>query len=124
MYDTDKFNVIHHDGYELKEGRYPLKYNEIMANSNYKIGDEIILNSSKVITMEKTDIYVDSLNLIVVGIVEKTLFLNKDNFYVDYDLLENHLKMEMLKNSNKSLYEYFEQKVTNDYKSCKSYEIL
>ena len=49
LYETDKFNVVNNDNYVLKEGRYPLKYNEIIANDNYKIGDIITLDASKII---------------------------------------------------------------------------
>jgi len=115
LYETDKFNVINVENISLKEGRYPQRYNEIIASS-YSLNEDITLSSSTVIGMEKTDIYNKSLTLKVVGIVDDTMLLKKDSYYLDYDLLEDYLKNEKLINNKKTLYDYFSLNDLNDYK--------
>lgn len=116
LYKSDKFNVINTNDYALSEGRYPTSYNEIITNDEYKIGDIITIETSQVISMDKTDIYNKSLELIVVGTIKKSILLNKDNYYLDYNLLENYLKNEYLINNKKTLFDYFEYNKFNDYK--------
>lgn len=116
LYKKDNFNVINTTSYVLSEGRYPSSYNEIIANDKYKLGDIITLEASQIITMDKTDIYNKEIELTVVGIVKKSILLNKDNYYLDYNLLEEYLKKEYLMNNKKTLYEYFESNKFNDYK--------
>ena len=116
LYETDKFNVVNNDNYVLKEGRYPLKYNEIIANDNYKIGDIITLDASKIINYEKTDLYFKSLALQVVGTISSKHFINEDKYYLDYELLSSYLKGERLINNNIDLYSYFKWMETDNYK--------
>lgn len=116
LYDSDKFNVISKQTPILKEGKYPTSYNEIIANNKYNIGDEILLTSSKVITSDKIDIYNKELKLKVVGISENNMFLKKDNYYLDYNLIDEYLKNEILINNKISLHDYFYNNDFNDYK--------
>lgn len=116
LYEIDKFNVINDSNYILKEGRYPLKYNEIITNENYQIGDIITLNASKIITHNRTDLYFKSLSLEVVGTVENKHFVKEDKYYIDYALLSNYLKGEQLINNDIDLYSYFELLEIDNYK--------
>lgn len=116
LFKENKFNVISTNNYKLKEGRYPLKYNEIIANDEHKLGEVITLQSSQVLTLDKTDIYNKTINFEVVGIVNKSFLLGKDNYYLDYNLIEGQLKEEYLINNKKTLFDYFEKSEFNNYK--------
>ena len=52
LYDEKRINVINNKkDIALKEGRYPLNYNEVIASSNYSVGQEIALESFKIISI-------------------------------------------------------------------------
>ena len=53
LYSVNNLSVIAPVSHKLKEGRYPLEYNEVVASSDYFIGDKIILESIKVINYKK-----------------------------------------------------------------------
>ena len=116
LYESNNFSAISYDDYSLKKGRYPSKYNEIITNDNYDIGDVITLESSKIITYEKTDLYFNTLQLTVVGTVEDKHLLKDDKYYLDYDLLSEYLKEEKLINNNIDLYSYFKWLEIDSYK--------
>lgn len=116
LYGLNNFNVVKNNNFILKEGVYPSKYNQIVANDEYKIGDIITLSASKIISLDETDIYNNELKLEVVGITYNSLINNRNNFYLDYDLVEEYLKHEYLINNRKTLYDYFETLDINDYK--------
>lgn len=115
LYDCNKFSVISRKNVSLKEGNYPKKYNEIIASKYYKIGDIITLNSNKVLSGNKVDIYSDTLNLVVVGIC-KEIFSFEDRYYLDYDLILNYLEDKQLINNNVNLYQYYELLMIDNYK--------
>ncbi len=116
LYDISNFNVIRNNNVSLKEGRYPLKINEIIANDDYKLNDKITLKTNKVINSDKVDIYSNTLELEVVGIVNKDLFNKSNSYYLDYDLLDSYLKKEKLINNKINLYEYFNKLDIDSYK--------
>lgn len=116
LYESDKFNIVHKEDYVIKEGVYPNNFNEILANDTHKIGEMIKLTSTKVINENKVDIYNQDLSLKVVGIIENNVLMKKDNYYLDYDLVEEYFKNQYLINNKVSLYDYFENTTLNDYK--------
>jgi len=116
LYESDKFDVINPYNFKLKEGNYPLVFNEIITNGTHKVGDLINLSSSKIMSLDKVDIYNKDLTLKVVGIIENDILLKNDNYYLDYSLIEDYLKEEYLINNKVSLYDYFKESDLNDYK--------
>lgn len=116
LYKTNNFNVINTYDCEITNGRYPLLYNEIIASDEHEIGEIITLKTSQIITMDKTDIYNKEIKLKVVGTIKKSILLNKDNYYLDYSLLDDYLKNEYLINNKKTLHDYFVINKFNDYK--------
>lgn len=116
IYNSDKFNFVDNDKALLKEGNYPSKYNEIITNENYQIGDIIKLKTSKIITGERTDIYSKTLILKVVGITENRRFFKENSYYLDYQLFSDYLKKEMLINNKMDLYSYFKWLDIDNYK--------
>ncbi len=116
IYDTSKFNVIKGKDKVLKEGRYPLEYNEIITNDKYHLGDTITLSSFKVLKDHKTDLYSKPITLKVVGISSDSFLFKNDYYYLDYELLENYLKEEKLINNAESLYDYYHNLKIDNYK--------
>jgi len=116
LYDRDNFSVISCDKYTLKDGRYPLKYNEILTNENYRVGDIITIETSKIISYKKTDIYSTTLNLNVVGTIESKHLFEDDKYYLDYDLLSKYLNEQRLINNNIDLFTYFQNLEIDTYK--------
>lgn len=116
IYEINNFNIIKGESKKLKEGRYPLKYNEIIVSDNYRIGDKITLEASKLIGFNKKDIFCKKLELEVVGIINQGILKKDNNYYLDYNLVENYLKQELLINNGVSLYEYFNELEIDNYK--------
>lgn len=116
LYNVNNLSFIHGKEFKLKEGEYPSRYNEVIASSNYSIGDQIALDTIKVISYDKTDIYKNKLILNVVGICESKPFINDNNIYLDYLYMENYLKEERLINNDISLYDYFKDLDMSGYK--------
>lgn len=116
LYEVSNLNVINKYNVDLKQGRYPTYYNEVIASDNYALGEQIILETTKVITANKTDIYKNKLVLNVVGISNSLPFIKEDKIYFRHDLIESYLNEEMLINNNISLLKYFEKIEVNNYK--------
>lgn len=116
LYKSNKFSVVSNKNITLYEGRYPLKYNEIITNENYKIGDIITLKANEIISFDKTDIYNETLDLVVVGNIKNKHLFNEDKYYIDFDLLEEHLKEKQLINNGINLYSYFKWVDVENYK--------
>jgi len=116
LYNTNILNVINTDDINLKMGRYPKKYNEVIASDNYVIGEKINLESSKIINDIKTDIYKSREFFTVVGISNSIPFLKENKLYLDHDIVENHLKAQQLINNKVTLYEHFNKTDITDYK--------
>ncbi len=116
LYERDNFNVINKEDIRLKEGRYPLKYDEVIASDNYSIGEEIVVEANRIINDKKIDIYKDKITLKVVGITFNKPLIKEDKIYVDYKMVDSYFKENMLINNKKSLYEYFVNLELDTYK--------
>lgn len=116
LYEEDYFNVINKENIKLKEGRYPLKYNEVIATDNYFLGEEIAVEANKIINHNKIDIYKDKIIFKVVGIAYDKPLVNEDKIYVDYNLIEDYFKGRRLINNGVSLYDYFYDVELDTYK--------
>lgn len=116
LYGVNNLNVINSKNANLKEGRYPQIYNEIITSDNHSLGDEIVIENIKIIKGDRTDIYKNELKLKVVGVVNTLPFIEDDKIYLDRDLIESYLKRERLINNDKSLFEYFQDIELNNYK--------
>lgn len=116
LYDTDKFSVINPYNFILKEGKYPSRYNEIIANDEYQIGDKIKLISNKVVSLNKIDIYTKEIILEVVGITKESLFIKNDKYYLDYNLIDNFMDEDVLISNKINLKNYFNELDMEDYK--------
>lgn len=116
LYDVSNLVIFNNKDINLKEGRYPFVYNEVIASSHYNLGDEIVIETSKVINKEKIDIYKNKIVLKIVGICYDLPFVKENKLYLYSDLIENHLKKEYLKNNNVSLYDYFNDIEVDNYK--------
>ena len=116
LYNTNNLSVVSPSAYKLKEGNYPSKYNEVVASSDYEVGDEITLDTTKIVHYNKIDIYKNKLVLNVVGISEDKPFIQENNIYLDYSYIDGYLEREMLKNNGVSLKQYFNEANINNYK--------
>ena len=116
LYDVNNLSVVSNNVVHLKEGRYPLKYNEVVVGEEYDVGDQITLETVKIIKDKKVDIYTGKLILNVVGISNRLPFIKDEKIYFDCDLIEEYFKGEKLKNNNISLFEYFNNVEVNNYK--------
>ena len=116
LYNTNNLSVVSPSAYKLKEGNYTSKYNEVVASSDYEVGDEITLDTTKIVHYNKIDIYKNKLVLNVVGISEDKPFIQENNIYLDYSYIDGYLEREMLKNNGVSLKQYFNEANINNYK--------
>ncbi len=115
LYQKDNLSVINRKVH-LKEGRYPKSINEIIVSNNYFLGEEITIETTKVINYKKTDIYKDKLKLKVVGIIDNVDLIEDKKIYFYYDYVHQYFKDKKLINNNISLYEYFKDIDINNYK--------
>ena len=116
LYGVNNLVVFNKMDVNLKEGRYPLIYNEVIASSKYSLGDEIVIKSNKIINGEKVDIYRDEIVLKVVGICSDLPFIKEDKLFLYSDFVEQYLKKVHLINNDISLYNYFNSIEIDNYK--------
>lgn len=116
LYDVNNLSVVSNNVVHLKEGRYPLKYNEVVVGEEYDVGDQITLETVKIIKDKKVDIYTGKLILNVVGISNRLPFIKDEKIYFDCNLIEEYFKRERLINNNISLFEHFCNIDVNNYK--------
>ena len=116
LYSREDLSVIKSDESKLKDGRYPISFNEVIANENYSLGDTIELESYLAINSRYNDIYYSEISLTVVGIYNDLTFSDDKNIYFDFELLESYFKGEMLINNKISLYDYFSDLEIESYK--------
>lgn len=116
LFNREDLNVVNNKNVLLKEGKYPSKFNEVMADDSYKIGDTIELDANLLVESNNIDFYNKNMILKVVGIYNDLSFYNDNNIYFDYYLVEDFFKSEILINNNISLYEYYKSLDIENYK--------
>ena len=115
LYGKNNLSVINRN-VNLKEGRYPKLFNEVITTDRYSLNEQIVLEANKVISHKKTDIYKDKIKLKVVGIVNSVDLSLDDKLYFYYDYVTQYFNNKKLINNNISLYEYFKDIDINNYK--------
>lgn len=116
LYGRDDLKIMNNDNIELKEGRYPRNENEILANSRHFVGEIIALEADVILQENKIDFYKESKNIEIVGIYHDLIFANDENFYFDYDIIDDFFETKMLKNNNISFKEFFKKLDIDSYK--------
>jgi len=116
FYNNEKFKVMDIKNIDLKYGRYPLMYNEVIASDEYNIGDKLMLESNMILGNALVDFYKDEIEVEVVGIYHNLKFNSDTNLYFDYDLIYNHYETKRLINNDMNMNEYYNSLDLGQYK--------
>ena len=110
IYNRNDLFVMSSKDIKLAKGRYPNSYFEVVASSNYELGEEIVLDSNLVVSDKYIDVYKKTISVKVVGIYHKLNFLDDNNIYFDYEKCEEYFNKEILINNEYSLFDYIMRK--------------
>ncbi len=107
----------------LKYGRFPKRFDEIITNEMYSLGEVLALESDYVFEYEtKKDYLNEKVELKVVGVVSNNIFKDNDFIYIDYDCALNYLSSLKLENISiyldieADVFKYFISSNLNNYK--------
>lgn len=107
----------------LKYGRFPKRFDEIITNERYSLGEVLTLESDYVFEYEtKKDYLNEEVEFKVVGVVSNNIFKDNDFIYIDYDCALNYLSSLKLENISiyldieADVFKYFISSNLNNYK--------
>ena len=116
LYGNENLAVIDNLDIELERGRYPSDYLEVVASSDYQLGDLIRIEGDRVIGDRRVDYYKEKIDLVVVGIYYDLHFLKDKSIYFDYDQVDRYFDSYELRNNEYSLKNYFVDLEIDNYK--------